>query len=363
MTQYNLFDFPEPKISIKKKTVNEPFVRYEPNPSFVFWNSKLTHSGITNWKVFENCHRVTKTESLRNLLNNNSKDNEAFDFLLSEFKSCKDRESQKTVFDEALSYLNDSEFKRFIKESRFERNLSPVQSRAIRSQCSKLAYYSQTRHFKAKEGKKYNMRVAFLTLTSPISLAPERMNAAFNHFLDYLSRTANCVYVWKKELGEKNENLHFHIMINNFIPYYIVAWKWKRLLLNEGCKWPKNEKGEDTSSHYRIELPRNKKASASYISKYMSKGHELPGFLGYVWGCSHILKSLKEVVYISDDLPTDEIALLRKKSKLIDREYVTMICADLLHVEQLAPQIAALFKEQYIRFSETITLPQKFNFV
>jgi len=98
---------------------------------------------------------------------------------------------------------------------------------------SKLAYYSGTRSFSSKKTGTHNFK-SHSNTHCPFQCQPRKSLAAFDHFLDYLRRTANAVFVWKKELGETGRALHFHIMLNNFIPYYIVNWKWKRLLINEG---------------------------------------------------------------------------------------------------------------------------------
>ena len=331
--------------------------------TFIYWNSLLTHQGITIYKVFEGFRRNMHERSLKNLLSSQTEQSEIFVNLLNQFKNTKDEAEQKNIFDEALCYLNDQEYTYFLRSCNEARFLSPVQSRSIRKNCSKLFYYSQTRKFSSRKSGVHSMRVAFLTLTCPNSATPQQSLKAFAHFLDYLSRTANCNYVWKKELGEKGGALHFHIMVNNFIPYYIVAWKWKRLLLAEGVKWPLTESGKDTSSHYRIELPRNKKYTASYISKYMSKGQGLPISYGYISGHSKVLDTLKNTSIIVNDLDNDELNRLASCSKVIHSEYVNLICTDLLHAQKIAPKIYDLFYSQYLRFSEIITLPQKFTYV
>lgn len=207
------------------------------------------------------------------------------------------------------------------------------------------------------------MKVAFITLTSPEGTTNQQMLNAFNHFLDYLQRTANCIYVWKKELGELNNKLHFHIVVNNFIPYYIINWKWKRLLIAEGVVWPLNDQGKDTTSHYRIELPHNAKQVSHYIAKYMSKAYDLPGNCGYVYGYSRVLKELKESDLSEWEIDLEEYKALKQNYKTISHDYTQHICCNLLHVKKIAPKLFELFSQQYVQFSEKITLPQKFKYV
>jgi len=329
----------------------------------VFWNSKLSHSGLISYKSFENANRRLHASSLANLLNAQVFDNYILHTLIAEFKACLNDEKRSHVNDEACELLDKWEYEQFLKHTHQARCLNPAQSRKIASLSKKLAYYTQTRQFSSKKSGKYNMRVAFLTLTAPDTADPKAINAAFNHFLDYIQRTANCVYVWKKELGEKSGNLHYHLIINNFIPYYIISWKWKRLLLAQNVTWPSNADGADSNSHSRIELPRNRKQTAHYIAKYMSKAYALPGEFGYISGHSSILDNLKEFVLIEGDIPSNEIDYLNSHYKVIRKDYVSIICVDLLTIIKNCPYIGALFEDQYLSFSSTITLPQKFHYI
>jgi hypothetical protein len=128
-------------------------------------------------------------------------------------------------------------------------------------------------------------------------------------------------------------------------------------------EWTTNLNGVDSDSHYRIELPRNKRQTAAYIAKYMSKAYDLPGEYGYISGHSSVLNELKEVVLCEGDYPEEEINTLCKHYKVIRTEFVSIICADLLHVKKLCPLIGELFEAQYLEFSQKITLPQKFRYV
>jgi len=284
----------------------------------VYWTSKLSHNGITSYKQFEHCGRRMHKHSLLNLV--------------------------QTVIPTDT------------------RNLNETQSRKCRSLCQKLAYYTAVRKFRSKKSGEYSFKVGFLTLTAPECATTTQILNAFDHFCDYLRRTANCVFVWKKELGESHGKLHFHIMVNNFIPYYIVNWKWKRLLINEGIIWPLNADGKPTESHYRIELPRSNKAIGHYLSKYMSKAYALPRIYGYISGHSKLLDECTDIKIIESDIPFDELERIMNGHKVIHGSYMSHICVDLLRVKKIAPKIGALFESQYLQFVEILTLPQKFNY-
>lgn len=329
----------------------------------VYWNNKLKHSGITAYKVFENISRRSKLSSLQNLLNNRNFVNSDLNFYIDTFKSLSTDDEKCTLNNEVVEVLNKEEYTLYLKQTRQIRNLNSSQSKKVRSLVDKLSYYTQTRNFESKKTGKHHMKIAFITLTSPAGTTNDQMLSAFNHFLDYLQRTANCVYVWKKELGEENSKLHFHIAVNNFVPYYIVNWKWKRLLVSEGVSWPLNEKGKDTASHYRVELPHNAKQISHYIAKYMSKAYDLPGNCGYVYGNSRILTQLKETDLSEFEIDSNEIQALKKRFKSIKHDYTEHICCDLLKIKDIAPQLYSYFEKQYVSFSEQITLPQRFRYV
>lgn len=324
-----------------KKKSNEENAVLNSNEPFVYWNSKFSHSGITGYKVFEGYHRKMSKNSLGNLLNRQS-----------ELESL----NIEMLGTQVLANKLVSDKPKF-------RTLSHQQSKKCRHYCQKLCYYSGNRQFTSKRSGKYHFKVAFLTLTTPSNCTPQQSLTAFNIFLDYLRRTANCTYVWKKELGEKNEGLHYHILVNNFIPYYIVSWKWKKLLIGQGVEWPKNEKGEDTSSHYRIELPRKLQKVNYYVSKYLAKECQLPSEFGYVWGKSEVLDQCKEFQAMSCDIPYEEVKTLKIHFKTVRTDYITHICVDLLKVQDLAPELFLIFEQQYLEFQQKITLPQKFHYV
>lgn len=353
------FKVKEPEVIPPVLSFNEPS-HIDP---LVYWNSKLKHSGITSYKVFENISRKRNSNSLQNLLNAKSFVNPDLNSYIDTFQSLNSDDQRSTLNDEVCNMLNHDDYSIYLKQTRQIRNLNHGQSKKVRSLVEKLTYYTQTRNFTSKKGKMLNMKVAFITLTSPASTTNNQMLKAFNHFLDYLQRTANCVYVWKKELGESNNKLHYHIVVNNFVPYYIINWKWKRLLVSEGVVWPLNEHGKDTTSHYRIELPRNAKLVSHYIAKYMSKAYDLPGNMGYVYGNSRLLTELKERDLAEWEINAKELEAIKNTHKTINHDYTQHICCNLLHVSKLAPELSELFLQQYVQFSEKITLPQKFRYV
>jgi hypothetical protein len=329
----------------------------------VYQSTKFSHQGLIGFKTFENCNKKMHRNSIVNLLSSKVTGHSTLDELIKMYLTACSELDRRIANETAIKSLDQEGFDMYLQKTHQSRKLNAAQSRKIRSCSEKLCYYSATRKFKSKKSGNYNMKIAFLTLTAPAGSEPVAILKAFNHFLDYLARTANCVYVWKKELGEKSHNLHFHVIVNNFVPYYIVSWKWKRVLLAEGISFDKKDESDDTNAHTRIELPRSKKEVAHYISKYLSKAYELPGQYGYISGHSSVLSSLKETTLMEGEYPEDEIRELMKVTKVIRQTHVTIVCCDLLKLKDKFPKLYKIFEKQYLEFSSIITLPQKFQYV
>jgi hypothetical protein len=63
------------------------------------------------------------------------------------------------------------------------------------------------------------------------------------------------------------------------------------------------------------------------------------------------------------EIPWHEVEQLCGLAKVITGDHVTHVCCNLSHIDKVAPGLAALFKDQYLKFCELLTMPQKFNYV
>ena len=332
-------------------------------PVAVYEVSKLTHNGVIGFKRFEGLNRKVSKRSFDNLINNTVSDNALLSSLIISYKEAQSDSERILVNNKSYQLLTQEEFDIYQQKTHQSRKLNEAQSRKVRKMSEKLSYYTQKRKFESKKSGKYEIKIAFLTLTAPANSNPQQLLSAFTKFLEYLHRTANCHYVWKKELGTEGKHLHFHIVINNFIPYYIVSWQWKKCLISEGVSFSDKDSNNDTNAHSRIELPRSAKQVSHYISKYMSKAYELPGDFGYIAGFSQILNKLPELIIEPDNILTDSIRELMKVYKVIKHDFVSIICVDLLTIKDKFPELFEAFERQWLNNSELITLPQKFHFV
>ena len=153
-----------PKFITEMQPEPQIFVPYINPQKLVYHETKLTHTGISTYKVFEGFSRNVQRSSRENLLQNRSTTGLIDNLFLKDYS---------------------------------KRHLNATQSRKIKKYSSKLAYYSQVRKHVSTRSGAYKYKVSFLTLTAPEVAETGQILKAFEHFLDYIRRTATCVYVWK----------------------------------------------------------------------------------------------------------------------------------------------------------------------
>lgn len=94
-------------------------------------------------------------------------------------------------------------------------------------------------------------RLAFVTLTLPSEQGSELDNEIkkelLNPFLMVLKNRYNLNnYVWKAE-AQANGNIHFHIIIDTYIPHDELRFLWNRLLIKKGYMKPYTDRFKNMS--------------------------------------------------------------------------------------------------------------------
>lgn len=140
-----------------------------------------------------------------------------------------------------------------------------------------------------KTGKVFLFRLAFVTLTVPKYFRGTHRflyKECLTPFLQFLRRLS-CRYVWKVELTESC-TVHYHLTIDKFVLYSVVAKTWNRILRKKGIldQWFQ-EHGHYNPPSTQIKSVLKIDKIAQYVAKYISKASEIPipgG--GKIWGCS-----------------------------------------------------------------------------
>lgn len=238
-------------------------------------------------------------------------------------------------------------------------NISDNAYRTLKRKINWLYYLSKSRRIKTYNGKDiFNFKIAFVTLTLPSKQktpTADISQSLLNPFLTEIKqRTKMDNYVWRLEF-QKNGNVHYHLVTDTYLDYYLVKKIWNRLLLSKGYISDYQEKMNKLSLSAYISryegntnvtysdlvknYARNKrenwtqpnsvdvksvvsnKAIANYISKYFGKDpgnnpikNELDTYENSknlrLWFCSRSLSKLKSISNFCEAVPYDIFSII-----------------------------------------------------
>lgn len=176
--------------------------------------------------------------------------------------------SQK-YFDDKFKKSQISKANLKIKKSSF--NLSRQSQSKIRDSINLLHELSKPRSVWVNSKKKiYNFRCSFITLTLPSEQehADLEIKKCLNNFLVRLRQTYEVKnYVWKAEL-QQNQNIHFHLIIDQYVPHRAIRYYWNLAINTLGYVDRYRQKMENLSLSEYAEL--RGKSVASSLSSFLA---------------------------------------------------------------------------------------------
>jgi len=209
-------------------------------------------------------------------------------------------------------------------------------------------------------GKSYSFKLAFVTLTLPsrqIHSDQEIKAKCLNQMLIEMRKKWNVRnYIWRAE-KQANGNIHFHILVDKFIPWSELRDSWNRI--TNKLDYVNNYRKEMVRFHsggfkVRSELLRSWEYKAqiraykrgklndwsspnstdihsihkvknikAYVCKYVSKDEQSAGLSGRLWGCNYELSDIPGAQLIIDSHISDAINRLfdKHKPKVYDGAY------------------------------------------
>lgn len=222
--------------------------------------------------------------------------------------------------------------------------------------------------------KTFKFKVAFITLT----LSSKQGHSdnvirrdLLNQMLVELRRYYNVKnYVWRAE-KQRNGNIHFHIIIDRFVPWWELRNRWNRIQNKLGyidrfqaemrmrkkvtnVKY-NNPNSVDIHSLYQI------KNIKKYLSKYLSKNvtnvdklteEEKSKLLvkGRIWGANQELSDIKGArLLVEKEIEAELIKLVKSpNSKVLNEDYYSIIFTDIAKLDKKKyPRLTTEFN-QYI---------------
>lgn len=140
-------------------------------------------------------------------------------------------------------------------------------------------------------------KLVFLTLTlSAVQIHPDQeiKSKVLKPFMRWLRESEKCTsYIWKAEV-QKNGNIHFHVIIDQFVDKDSIRLKWNECQDNLGYhERYKIKFGDKQAPSTQIEVVENQEQIERYIGKYISKNQGCRSIEGRVWDASKNVKSLR----------------------------------------------------------------------
>jgi hypothetical protein len=149
----------------------------------------------------------------------------------------KTKNFQATLFDSSSVNVKDVLLPsdRFVKSSR--QGFGILSKAAKKRLVTSIEYFlllnSPTNCAVIPPGRKFNNRISFVTLTLPsaqVHTDNEIKAKCLNQFLIECSKYCKVsMYVWRAEY-QKNGNIHFHVLMNNFIGWQNIMYRWNRII-------------------------------------------------------------------------------------------------------------------------------------
>jgi hypothetical protein len=243
--------------------------------------------------------------------------------------------------------------------------ISVSAQKKIQEKINWLYLLAKSRYTKTYSGKEiFNFKINFLTLTLPsaqVHPTSQITTECFNQFLTEIrQRTKMENYVWRLEF-QGNGNLHYHIVTDTYIDYFLAQKIWNRIINKLGyvdaytakfaplslqeyidnVKYSDNvdfkklslryAKGKETGwtspPSVDVKVCTSNKAIAYYISKYFGKDkkdsckcnaldNEDNSFSLRLWFCSRSLSALSSIVDYQEASAIDWFSFLKPYEKV-----------------------------------------------
>lgn len=199
-----------------------------------------------------------------------------------------------------------------------------------------------------KKSIKYYVNFVTLTLSAQQAHTDQYIKKEMlNRFMDEIKHQFGIVnYIWKAE-PQKNKNIHFHILIDRYIPYMALRNIWNNIQDRHGyIEKFKSKHGHINPNSTDIHKAKKIRNTVKYITKYFTKGEGSRIIKGRIWGASSLIHSLKNP---SKMMCNDEVAEIDKlhMNKTIKRSkndyYTTYFYGNLSELQALMPILYAFY--------------------
>lgn len=202
--------------------------------------------------------------------------------------------------------------------------------------------------------KLYN-HITFVTLTlsdkqkdSDLKLKREMLG----YFITQLKRKHDVtIYLWIIE-KQKNNNSHFHILINQPVPYKLINKYWNDIQKDHDylINYEKLHPGKQPNS---TDIHGLKKINyiELYICKYILKTIAVTELKGRLYGCSDNLRDIKPFTFDSNHVIQEDLynlSINKDLSSYSSDWFTKIILPDYKKLKEIAPNLFEQLSEYYV---------------
>jgi hypothetical protein len=208
--------------------------------------------------------------------------------------------------DERTSYEMTEEHKEKLKKSKkFKGQLSKHSKRKIHKY---LKIWHEAIRIENKFHKNINKgkrkKLVFITLTLPAAQMHSDKYVKKNilgRFLEELQRKNYTThYFWRAE-KQKNGNIHFHCITDNYIDKKILQNLWNHEMRKHGyIEKFKKKHGHENPPSTQVQVLPETENGINYVTKYQEKEDENGTVEGRLWACDYNLVKLRPYVSYND---------------------------------------------------------------
>lgn len=133
-------------------------------------------------------------------------------------------------------------------------------------------------------------------------------------------------YFWRAE-AQKNGNIHFHLILDNFIPYAEIQTAWNKIQENNGyLKDYKEQRGHTNAPSTHVKSVNAVNNFVEYVIKYATKDENHRQITGRVWGMSDNLRNISSLTIDLEQEIWSEIQVLQSKKavKEFHKDYASV---------------------------------------
>jgi hypothetical protein len=233
--------------------------------------------------------------------------------------------------------------------------MSPKTSQKVRKMLDSWLTAVELERKRLGQGAYYrNSKVTFVTLTLS---SKQRHNdneikrKMLNRFIIELRREKGVYnYFWRAE-PQKNGNIHFHVLIDKYIPWREIRDKWNAIQGDNGYLSDFYSKfmhldPNSTDIHGLGKV----KSLVAYVVKYCCKTKAGRKIDGRIWGCSDALRG---ITAFETDVSSDVHAYLEQVEKepnvkvIVKDDFTLILCDNEKMLKKFAPALFKNFKGHY----------------